>query len=374
MGSLTRRLLRFLGLILPKMKNRWVFIHAEKRWHGNLRTLFDSCCRDERIRPCIIVTGDGSVEDLELLYGNKAEIISVNALQKFWIIPTASAIFVSHYENSDIHHNVVNVWHGIPLKSIGVLTPNRSKKFLRKLRRFSSLVSSSPFDRMVMSAAFGLPPKKVIPSGLPRNDLLHPDYSLPADLKKLDDQLVADLSDQKLALFAPTFRDHRMKEKVSPFTGNQISTLVNELENLGFVLGVRGHHTNNDMEFPDNDSIVDCSAARYPEMQLLLRRTDLLITDYSSCFWDYLLLDRPLVSFAHDYRDYVSGRGFTYNFDTVFPGPICSDFQELIDLLPTLIDKSNDQVYAKKRVFIRDLIVGSTDGGASERVIENIIN
>ncbi|HIA28346.1 MAG TPA: hypothetical protein EYN79_09615 [Planctomycetes bacterium] len=374
MGSVCRRILRFLSLILPSRKNRWVFIHSEKHWHGNLRTLYDSACRDERISPCIIVTGADSVENLKALYQNRAEIFDVSGLKKYWVIPTSSAVVVSHYGNSDIHHNVINVWHGIPLKAIGILTPERTRKFKRKLRRFSSLVSSSPLDRSVMSAAFGLPPDRVIPTGLPRNDILHPNFTLPTDLKALDDSLLDDLSGKKLALFAPTFRDHRKRKKITPFTKEQVATLVDVLGRMGYSLGVRGHHTSDDMELPENTSIVDCSSSRFPEMQILLRRTDLLITDYSGCFFDFLLRDRPMVSFAHDYFDYVEGRGFTYDFRTVFPGPICTDFQQLIDILPTLVDDNHDQHYAEKRAIIRDLIVGSTDGGASKRVIEQILS
>lgn len=374
MGSLTRRILRFLSIILPSQKHRWAFIHSEARWHGNLRALFDSVCQDERISPCIVIAGPGSIDELRAVYGHEVELIQLGGLAKYWVIPTASAVIVSHYGNADIHHNVVNVWHGIPLKAIGILTPDRSRKFERKLRKFSSLVASSPLDRSVMSAAFGLPPEKVIPTGLPRNDLLHPEYSLPEDLRELDKLLEKELSGNKLALFAPTFRDHRKRKKVVPFTPEQFETLVEELGNLGFALGVRGHHTSDDMEIPSASSVIDCSGSRFPEMQLVLRRTHLLITDYSGCFFDFLLLDRPLVSFAHDFSEYISGRGFTYDFETVFPGPICTDFQQLIDLLPALVDESLDETNSKKRAIIRDLIVGSSDGRSSERVIDSIIS
>ena len=79
------------------------------------------------------------------------------------------------------------------------------------------------------------------------------------------------------------------------------------------------------------DCFFDASERHYPDIELLYRHADILLTDYSSCFIDFMLTGRPMVSFAFDRNNYESAeRGLFYEQEMVFPGPICSDFGQLM--------------------------------------------
>lgn len=75
---------------------------------------------------------------------------------------------------------------------------------------------------------------------------------------------------------------------------------------------------------------LDLSAREFPDAELLYREAAALVTDYSSCFIDFMLTGKPALSFAYDYDSYASiERGLFYDLDMVFPGPVCRSFAEL---------------------------------------------
>jgi CDP-glycerol glycerophosphotransferase len=96
---------------------------------------------------------------------------------------------------------------------------------------------------------------------------------------------------------------------------------------------------------------------------------DVLVTDYSSLFFDFAALRRPMVFFAYDlekYRD--SLRGFYLDYDTQVPGPIARSNRELVDVLSRI-----DEVwsgYADRLAEFRATYGPRDDGGASDRVLD----
>ena len=92
-------------------------------------------------------------------------------------------------------------------------------------------------------------------------------------------------------------------------------------------------------------------------IEMLYRKADLLITDYSSCFIDFMLTNKPMISFAYDYENYKEKeRGTFYDLEYVFPGAICTRFDELLSALNNHCQnnfKSEDPLYMfKNRFFI----------------------
>ena len=100
----------------------------------------------------------------------------------------------------------------------------------------------------------------------------------------------------------------------------------------------------------------------------LLIIADVLITDYSSVFYDYLLTMRPIIFFADDLEKYTEIRDFYYDYESFIPGPFVKTGNELIEILNNIEQWS--QEYKDKRRIMRDKFNKYTDGRATERIIE----
>ena len=105
------------------------------------------------------------------------------------------------------------------------------------------------------------------------------------------------------------------------------------------------------------------------DIDYILAETSVLITDYSSTFFDFLITDRPVVFYVPDYEDYKKNRGVYMPLDSL-PGPICKDKKSLAEVLGNLgniaeyFDKDN---YANGKKLLCN-----EDGRVCSRIVENI--
>ena len=364
--------MKLLSYIIPARKNYWLAIHSDKHWTGNQRAFFDYVINKGEKSVSILIMGETSDSELRSIYGSSINILRESTLSSWLQLLRAEAVFTHNFAHGDLHKNVINLWHGIPLKSIGYLRPNRSRSFLKKLGQYSLLISSSNIDRYAMTAAFGLPVSKVIASGLPRNDMLIHEIPLPEDLQDQERRMKISLDGRKLALFAPTFRDHRLKSKFRHFSKEELNRLISMFEDNGYALGVRGHHRHDDLDLPQDERIIDCSGINYPEMQILIKNTDLFITDYSGGFYDFLIMNKPLISFAPDLVEYSQNHDFTHDFQAIFPGPICTDFNQLIDAISLVEDRGHYESWKTKRETVRKLLIGNNTGQACDLIYKRV--
>jgi CDP-glycerol glycerophosphotransferase (TagB/SpsB family) len=262
-------------------------------------------------------------------------------------------------------HNIVNLWHGIPLKRIGYASLDM-QAVLDALGVEHALcravISSSEVDTMAMASAFyPLDYNKVWCTGLPRNDfVLCPFERLPTDLREESARLDDMLEGRRLVLFVPTFR-LAQRDAYYQFAADEIAWLHAWLRDNGAVLGVREHMADTSRVYyrqlrgPD---VVDLGDRSFPDVEVLYRHAAALVTDYSSSFIDFLLTGRPVVSFAYDYESYAdTQRGFFYDMAHVFPGPICRDFDALRQALIGVFEQAGPAAKAeyewKRRLFFK---------------------
>jgi len=110
--------------------------------------------------------------------------------------------------------------------------------------------------------------------------------------------------------------------------------------------------------------LYDSSSDIYP----LLPLTDCIITDYSSIYFDYLLINKPVIFFPYDYKKYIEyDRDLIFDYDTMTPGPKCYTQQELHNQIYNIVIKGTDSYY-DRRQEIRKIAFDSVDGQASERI------
>lgn len=223
----------------------------------------------------------------------------------------------------------LNTWHGIPLKFIGNDCPGRKDYDMSYTDYFCY---SGSFEYKIYQRAFKLKPENLLLSGLPRNDEL---YHI--DSERVDDmRRHLNIPDgKKVLLYAPTWRDSE--------DGGKTYNLLLPVDfkkwerELGdnYMLLFRAHHfTTQHMKIQFNDFVRDVSD--YPSINDLMIVSDILISDYSACIFDYSVLERPIISFAYDYDEYITSRGLYVNLSTELPGGIVKSEDEVINRIKTM--------------------------------------
>ena len=270
----------------------------------------------------------------------------------------------------------IQTWHGTPLKRLGLditavqmpgtKTDTYQRSIVNESRKWDYLVSPNAYSTDVFKRAFHFK-GKVIESGYPRNDVLS-NYS-----KKTIHGIKEKLSlpaDKKVMLYAPTWRDNEFYQK-----GKYRFEFQFDLENWkrefgsDWVLLTRMHYLiAENFDFSAHEGYVfDLSA--YPDIRDLYLISDVLITDYSSVFFDYAILYRPIIFFMYDlekYRDQL--RGFYINIEEEAPGSIVQTEDELFQAIRDMEigDVHMDPIFEA----FRDKYSSLEDGHAAERVVQ----
>lgn len=368
---------------VEKHDNWWAFpvCAYDHSLSGNDRAVFEEVRLDPNIKK-VVLTRSKEI----LLAGENIEILPLQSREGQERLMRCKYIFVKHTprENAlyplraDLHR-FINLWHGIPLKRIGYTSLDLKDKLASVADQHSrchSVISSSKIDRLAMASAFyPLSFHHIWLTGLPRNDfILRPEDRLPVDLqddlKRLDQQLAG----KRLVLFAPTFRNSQ-GDGYYRFSQDEKQRLSLCLNQHNALLGIREHmaDTANSYSSELQDvPVIQLGNAHFSNIEMLYRQSDVLITDYSSCFIDFMLTGKQQICFAFDLESYAQNeRGLFYDLETVFPGPICQTFDTLLQALDRALTHGSaalDPDYALKRKIFFDYI----DDSNSARVVEHV--
>jgi CDP-glycerol glycerophosphotransferase (TagB/SpsB family) len=276
-------------------------------------------------------------------------------------------------------HNFINLWHGIPIKRFGYASLDMADKlgWLREENpRNRAVIASSKVDMLAMAAAFyPLSYLDIWPTGLPRNDfILRAEEALPGDLREELHRLRAEVGGRRLLLFAPTFRNAQ-EAGTYAFDKGELAFLADWCWRHNAVIGVREHMADQARGYSRQLAplgALDLSSARYPDIEMLYRVADVLVSDYSSCMVDFMLTGKPIVSFAYDHDRYAgSERGLFYDLDFAVAGPVCRDFGQLRAALEAVFDADGQEAHGyewKRRMFFDHL-----DDHNAWRVVERVM-
>ena len=211
--------------------------------------------------------------------------------------------------------------HGIPLKSIA-----QSSTSFRGIARclYDCCLAQSEFDRQLQSSEFGIPIDKIELLGYPRNDKFSGDHT--EIIKRVRDYYgIRD--NREIILYAPTYRDWNNGIE-------RVALDINKWEKkLGgnFVLLYRAHPTVK-VELDNKHKDFFINATSYEDLDDLLIAADILISDYSSMFFDYSIMHKPMICWAYDYDTFKKYRCLKVDLiNEVYGGEISED--EVIDYI-----------------------------------------
>lgn len=273
----------------------------------------------------------------------------------------------------------LETWHGTPLKKlvfdlddIHAASQNHKTMFRKQSKDWDFLISANSFSTDVFERAFAFPRERIIEYGYPRNDILYTDNKDKV-VKEVKDELSIP-EGKKIILYAPTWRDNQFYGK-----GQYKFTLAMDLERLKkefgseYVLLLRTHYYIADqLDLTGLEDFV-INGSKYEDVSRLYLISDLCITDYSSVFFDYANLKRPILFFAYDYEDYKDEiRGLYIDMEKDLPGPILQTNDELVKALHH-IDEVQEQYKERYEDFYNRFCLVD-DGKACKRTIDKVFD
>ena len=292
------------------------------------------------------------------------------ATSKYWVINTRQPARLVKRPGQVL----LSTWHGTPLKKLGfdmgniyLNNPRTKDTYIRDSSMWDYFVSPNRFSTPILKRAFAYE-GEMLETGYPRNDILYN-----AD-ESMVNQIKENLnlpSDKKVILYAPTWRDDDAYDvaKVKFKLRLELDKLEKAVGDEYIVL-VRTHYLITDSDVGDyGDFAVDVS--KYDDIAELYLVSDILITDYSSVFFDYANLRRPILFYTYDLDKYENElRGFYIDIHSEVPGPLLRTTEEVIDALNN-IDEIASQ-YSEKYDEFYERFCSIEDGNASKRIFEKV--
>jgi CDP-glycerol glycerophosphotransferase len=266
-------------------------------------------------------------------------------------------------------------WHGTPLKrlvfdqeEVASADPRYKSRFYKHTLDWDYLISPNPFSTGAFQSAFRVPKEKIIETGYPRNDVLYKGNT-PENIASIKERLGIP-KDKKVILYAPTWRDDDYVE-----SGKYNFKLPLDLEDMRnklsdeYVVVLRMHYyIASQMDVSEYEGFA-FDESSYSDISDLYLISDILITDYSSVFFDYGNLKRPVLFFTYDlekYRDML--RGFYLDIEKDVPGPLLYTSDEVTDAILN-IDEISEK-YADRYDTFYERFCSVDDGNAAKRVCE----
>jgi CDP-glycerol glycerophosphotransferase len=334
------------------------FVTDDQRQYDMLRGAGFACL------PCD--PAQWTAQDVALLFGTKLIVIGDN----FHVYSMKSPRAFGMLQGAKI----VQLWHGIPIKQIGLGYVMRGDNVVPD----ELIASSGPYEVLVAPGAamrqewthqFAF--REFAAIGYPRNDALFRDPT-PHDLLNVDRETydffrAARREGKPTVFYVPTYRDDAGSDW---FASTKIPALAAHCRGRGYAFAINLH--------PHEHHNLPVYRTRYPDIRFLapytdsypvVRHTDVLITDYSSLMFDFLLLDRPVVFYRAD-ECIVKQRGFVEGRIAMTPGEVVTAADKLAEAVDGAVaaarDPARDNFKAERQKLCRELY-DHHDGNSAQR-------
>lgn len=287
----------------------------------------------------------------------EGKVYAYGSLLSHCIVPFCRYVFVDevvydYFDALSPAQKSVQLWHGVGLKR---LYPVRDISY-------DYFVSTSEWcNRTNFQKVFQA--KRFLNLGYPRNDLFFRKEDAESD-NKIPTGLRRFVREHGTILYVPTYREADFR--MPPLDFEAIDRLMEKLDFRFFVKFHPSVRTKIDMEKRfERVKFLESQEEIYP----LMKHVDILVTDYSSILYDFLLLDRPIVAFVYDIEAYRGERGdFLYDYEAMTPAPMVGNCDELIHAISEIVLEGDR--FAKRREEVRRRFFDYRDGKSCERITD----
>lgn len=271
---------------------------------------------------------------------------------------------------------LINTWHGTALKSMGYDMENGNVEVSNTIRNYlltDYLIAANPVMTEMYRKAYkmdGIFEGEIIETGYPRNDIL-----FKADkedvIKKLEAEGVKIEKDKKIVVYAPTWKGESFSNpdiNADEYI-NIVERIYNNVDRAKYQVLFKPHQVVY-KSLKEKDQLEDFFIPANIDTNEILSITDILISDYSSIFFDFLCTDRPILFYIPDLESYEENRKL-YLRPEELPGPVTKDINEIGHWI-TDIDNYNQFFNSDNYVKLKEKICGYDDGHVSERIIDKV--
>ncbi len=271
----------------------------------------------------------------------------------------------------------LNTWHGIPMKHLGYDVPDGIYTMHNNFRNFllaDYILGWNSFMTEVYRKSYkldGIFTGEIIEEGCPRNDLTLC-TEREAFLAELEEAGIRLHREKHIILYAPTWRGS--SPAFPDFSSEEIKQFIKTVSgNLGqdhYQILFRPHHTIYKYVEKDEE-LMKYSIPPFFDTNEILSVTDILISDYSSIYFDFLVTGRPILFYIHDLEQYRHERGLYFGLERL-PGPVLESAGEVAGQIRQLSDYQEN--YGDKYRQMTQWACSKDDGQVSRRVLEIVLD
>lgn len=383
-------LIYLISYFVPKEENLWVFgAWFGEKYADNSKYLFEYVNRNQPEIRAVWLTKDRETFDLITKKGYEAYFM--NSFSGYKICLMASKGIISTGIRDIIPYacgriKIIQLWHGSPLKKIMFDDEFTFKEFRslkskiysfifpyvlkREFNEDNIYISSSKEVQNLFSTAFRVPKQNIKITGYPRNDFS--DQITETRIKKRLSKLKN--GNVKIGIYMPTHR--KDGEKILKYLYENIDSINSCLQYLNSVLLIKVHFyglNKGIVHETHYDRIIFLKEDDFEQdIYKIIPLTDYLITDYSSIYFDYLLLNKPIIFAPFDIEEYLAeDRKFYYDYLEVTPGPKAKGWNDVLTFIEEAINYPDK--YEADREKIKNKFNKYDDNENCKRVFEEII-
>lgn len=374
------KIITLIGSLIIKKENIVLLSNGLKTFDGNTKYLYNFLDNESNLLEFKFFWVTDNKSEYKKMLKNNYKIIYSYSIKGLVTI-LKSKIYVITISINDIidglyvckDKTVIQTWHGIPIKSLG----KKAGKYYSKCEiekqinrcfnmKYTYVLSSSKYIEELFTECFDVKNEKFLPYGYPRNDIFREKNNL--ENKKLI--LGGDHEESKIILYCPTWRENG-NFKLLPFDDGNISKFNTFLKenNMIFLLKLHPLHQTESILSNNFSNIKLIKNEFNLDTQELLQVTDILLTDYSSIFFDFILMNKPTLFLPYDYDEYSKTRDFLYPYYDNIPGPIINNYR---DLERELLNPDKD-IYKFKRKLINDKFNDYSKYDSSKKIKQFIL-
>ena len=360
---------RFVGMFRKRNKVNLLLMNETNALNAGNLQIIDDCLKKRGLYEEINV----SHSFRKALGGNASilswvKLVSKIALQDIIIVDNYVPIFSFLKLRKDVE--LIQVWHaGGGFKAVGYCRFGKEGSPFPEgscHKAYTTAVTGSKQLIKVFEEVFGIEKEAFYPVGMPRLDG-YLDQNKIESFREGFYKTYPLFKNKKIILFAPTYRGVGQKTAYYDYDKIDLEQIYNVCGDE-FVFLVKMHpFIKEPLEIPEKyrDRIFDFSA--FSSINDLFYVTEVLITDYSSNFYEYALMRKPMLFYTYDRHIYELTRGVYRGVKESAPGKVCDTFEELIEAL-----KNKDYEYEKVIAFVEENFADAA-GQASDKLIDNII-
>ncbi len=315
---------RIMGVFIP-VDDKLVLLssYGGDQYSDSPKVLFEAIKSDSRFSGFYYVWAFGDPAKFDVVGAEKVKIDTLSYFKtalkaKIWITNVNIERGLHFKKNCQIY---MNTWHGTGPKASGNAVKGRNDYDFSYV---DIICVDGQHTRNQMINDYNAREENLLFSGRPREDELFTFDETTTDRVRC---ALSIPEDKKVLLYMPTWREHGNLELSKDLWEKNLSD--------GFVMLVRAHHfMKSGAGITNNSFWVDVS--NYPDVNELYWISDVLISDYSSAFFDYGLLAKPMVCFAYDYDEFEKETGLIMDLKNEFPSGIKYTEEEVIRFIQSM--------------------------------------